>query len=417
MYLDCEIHKHLIWWINNIEKSSKPILTIEPSMILQSDSSKTGWGGLIKHPKLAMAKTGGHWSYHEQDKHINVLELLAAFLTLKSFCATKNNIHIKIYLDNTYNWKSTPESGRRQGNIDIDSTNIHDSTMVCKNSSSDSRTILHTTKEKSVDSSIRSFKAASFKENAVSSVSFIRTRLNSFGLPTDTTNILYDSWRNSTKKQYGSYLNKWVQFCVKRQINSFKASNSIVLQFLTELFQKGLGYSAINTARSALSSVLDCGKVNPIGNDPLICRFMKGVYNKRPTLPRYEVTWDVDVMLKFLCTLSPVNMLTLKNLTLKLTMILSLLTAQRTQTLHLMDINDITVNNDELIIKVTKLIKTSKPGSHLSDIHLPAYNKDKSLCVVDTFNEYIKRTKSLRGQYTKLFIMTMKPHKPVSKTL
>ncbi|CAG2245642.1 unnamed protein product [Mytilus edulis] len=208
MYLDCEIHKHLIWWINNIEKSSKPILTIEPSMILQSDSSKTGWGGLIKHPKLAMAKTGGHWSYHEQDKHINVLELLAAFLTLKSFCATKNNIHIKIYLDNTvavqyinnmggrkdelneltrdiwnwcinrsiwlsachlpgktnveadklsrhlsddmewklnenifmkiqnylvqYNWKSTPESGRRQGNIDIDSTNIHDSTMVCK---------------------------------------------------------------------------------------------------------------------------------------------------------------------------------------------------------------------------------------------------------------------------------------------
>ncbi|CAC5365143.1 unnamed protein product [Mytilus coruscus] len=57
MYLDCEIHKHLIWWINNIEKSSKPILTIEPSMILQSDSSKTGWGGLIKHPKIAMAKT------------------------------------------------------------------------------------------------------------------------------------------------------------------------------------------------------------------------------------------------------------------------------------------------------------------------------------------------------------------------
>lgn len=314
-----------------------------------------------------------------------------------------------------HNWESTPESGRRQGNINIDSTNVHNSTMVCKNSSSDSRTILHTTKEKSADSSIRSFKAASVKENAVSSISFIRTRLNSFGLPTDTTNILYDSWRNSTKKQYGSYLNKWVQFCVKRQIDSFKASNSIVLQFLTELFQKGLGYSAINTARSALSSVLDCGKVNSIGNDPLICRFMKGVYNKRPTLPRYEVTWDVDVMLKFLCTLSPVNMLTLKNLTLKLTMILSLLTAQRTQTLHLMDINDCTVNNDELIIKVTKLIKTSKPGSHLSDIHLPAYNKDKSLCVVDIYNEYIKRTKSLRGQYTKLFIMTMKPHKPVSK--
>jgi hypothetical protein len=45
-------------------------------------------------------KTSGFWSYEEKKLHINFLELKAAFLSLKCFCSTKTNIHIKLYLDN-----------------------------------------------------------------------------------------------------------------------------------------------------------------------------------------------------------------------------------------------------------------------------------------------------------------------------
>lgn len=49
--------------------------------------------------------------------------------------------------------------------------------------------------------------------------------------------------------------------------------------------------------------------------------------------------WDVSVVLKFLKTLSPVASLSVKDLDLKLIMLLSLVTAQRGQTLHLLDVN------------------------------------------------------------------------------
>ena len=43
------------------------------------------------------------------------------------------------------------------------------------------------------------------------------------------------------------------------------------------LFHEGLAYSAINTARSALSSFLGVNDTEPVGSHSLIVRFMKGV--------------------------------------------------------------------------------------------------------------------------------------------
>lgn len=66
-------------------------------MIIKTDSSKKGWGGLVENTIL---NTKGFWNYDEQKLHINFLELKAAFLSLKCFCATKNNIHVQLMLDN-----------------------------------------------------------------------------------------------------------------------------------------------------------------------------------------------------------------------------------------------------------------------------------------------------------------------------
>ena len=45
-------------------------------------------------------KTSGFWSCEENKLHINFMELKAVFLSLKCFCSTKTNIHIRLYLDN-----------------------------------------------------------------------------------------------------------------------------------------------------------------------------------------------------------------------------------------------------------------------------------------------------------------------------
>ena len=61
---------------------------------------------------------------------------------------------------------------------------------------------------------------------------------------------------------------------------------------------------------------------------------MKGVFNLRPSEPRYKYVWDVKVVVD-LKTLMPLTESSLKMLTLKLTMLLVLLSGQRLQTLSL----------------------------------------------------------------------------------
>ena len=165
------------------------------------------------------------------------------------------------------------------------------------------------------------------------------------------------SWRNSTKQQYHTYLKRWKAFTERKNINMHHAPVEMVLEFLRELFDGlGLGYSAINTARSALASIVTLkDTMHTLGSHPLISRFMKGIFNLRPPRPRYRGIWDVKVVLDHLRKLSPANGLSLKQLTQKLVMLLALVSAQRVQTLHLFHLDNISFTNDLAHIAVCEL--------------------------------------------------------------
>ena len=60
------------------------------------------------------------------------------------------------------------------------------------------------------------------------------------------------------------------------------------LYFLTELFDKRQGYSGLNTARCALSSVIQLDGNKTVGSYPLVNRFLEAVFNPRPFVPRYQ---------------------------------------------------------------------------------------------------------------------------------
>lgn len=109
---------------------------------------------------------------------------------------------------------------------------------------------------------------------------------------------------------------------------------------------------------------------------------MKGVYQLKPALPRYHEICDVDCVLTYLKTLTPVNTLSLRFLSYKLLVLLLLLTGQRVQTVHKLTIDDIKLTDDNVYIEVSELIKTSKPGRHIEPFNLPAFKEDSSLCIV-----------------------------------
>ena len=186
-----------------------------------------------------------------------------------------------------------------------------------------------------------------------------------------------------------------------------------VIEFLTELFQSGIGYSCLNTARSALSAVIVFPDNTPAGSHPLVVRFMKGVFERRPSLPKYKSTWDVNVILESLRKFEHVKKLSLKDLSWKLTTLLMLLSGQRIQTIHLLDI--MTLTESSCSFSISKPVKQTRPGTHVHDLVFQAYFKDPGLCIVECLQEYVIRTKHLRGEETQLLISFVKPHKAVSK--
>ena len=100
-----------------------------------------------------------------------------------------------------------------------------------------------------------------------------------------------------------------------------------------------LSYSAMNTARSALSLVIFPLEGGTFGNHPLVCRLLKGVFTTRLSLPRHQCIW-VAIVLKYLKTLHPPEDLQLHDLTWKVNMLIALLSGQRCETIHALHISD-----------------------------------------------------------------------------
>ena len=121
---------------------------------------------------------------------------------------------------------------------------------------------------------------------------------------------------------------------------------------------------------------------------------MKGILESRPSLPKYNEIWDVQTVLDYMKRLP--EDLTLMTLSGKLAVLFLLLTAQRCQTLHLINLSDISFVGNKMIIHLNHLLKQSKPGKHPGPLVLESYGIYSSSCIVKVFKEYIDRTKDFR---------------------
>ena len=123
----------------------------------------------------------------------------------------------------------------------------------------------------------------------------VRGLLQSQGLSETASTIILQAWRCGTIWQYSSYPRRWEQYCSTRKVDPISATVIDRVNFLSELYQKELSYSAINTTCAALSAVIHLPEGCMFGHHPLVTRFLKGVFTARPALPCYQEVWDVCV--------------------------------------------------------------------------------------------------------------------------
>ena len=222
----------------------------------------------------------------------------------------------------------------------------------------------------------------------------IREQLKGQGFSEPVTEIVVNSWRKGTRKQYGLAWNKWYLWCFIRGLNPFSTSENIVLMYLHFLMKEGKSYSVLNTHKSMLLQTLIFFDNKWCKNPFLLSKFMKGLYNLNPPAPKYSFTWNVSKVLNFLCSLVPLSELSLKLLTFKLTALIALSTAARAQTLEALSLDLMRVMDEKVVFLFKDLLKTSKQGKSFS-LELRHYDNE-NICVMHTLLEYIDRTKSCR---------------------
>ena len=168
-----------------------------------------------------------------------------------------------------------------------------------------------------------------------------------------------------------------------------------LLAFLTFLFEEeNLGYSSINAARSAISSFIS--RDNEIGKHWLICKFVRGVFNLRPALPK-RVIWDTGRVLRFFEKWHPAKNLSLYQLSIKTVILCLLVTGQRGQTIWAMEKDNLTFDKNSAKCTITIPLKTSGPQNHVSELVFKRYTPNSALCARHYLAQYSLRTEKLRG--------------------
>lgn len=219
----------------------------------------------------------------------------------------------------------------------------------------------------------------------------VRKALQLGHIPESAFDICLASISSSTFKQYNSGLKFWWNYCNLNKIDPFTAPIPEVLKFLSSHYNHGASYGTLNTYRSAIAQILGPG----IAQDFRVKRFFKGVFQLRPSNPKYINTWDPQCVLNFLRNYRNEE-ISLEKISHKLSMLLALSTGQRVQTLSLIEIKNIVQSEKGIEIRVPKKIKTSGRNSYQPLIVLPFMTKDIEICVATTLIDYMKRTEGQR---------------------
>lgn len=95
MYISDKSKEDMGWWLKNLPKSFCSLEQPDFDVTIFTDASRSGWGA-----KMEDQEAFGFWDKKELTYHINVLELRAVYLALKSFEKDLRSKRILLRIDN-----------------------------------------------------------------------------------------------------------------------------------------------------------------------------------------------------------------------------------------------------------------------------------------------------------------------------
>ena len=249
--------------------------------------------------------------------------------------------------------------------------------------------------------------------NEVGGLESIRGRVETEGFSKESTELYMGKWREGTKSSYQSAWRKWSSWARGRSISPFQANIAQIGNFLSAMFREGKAYSTINGYRSAISAFHPHINKQPVGENPDIRAIMTGIFNKNPPVPKYASFWDVETVLTYIRAMGENAGLLLRDLGMKLAVLLALTTAGRSSDLGRLDTAFMNDLGERIVFFVREPTKTRKAGSPPSKVEVCSF-EDEILSPLACLNEYLRRTIALRSTTkSKLFLASVTPYNPV----
>ena len=232
------------------------------------------------------------------------------------------------------------------------------------------------------------------------------------------TRLMYEARRPGTRKAYRHPWDDWVSWCEERHVDPVQAPVGVMANFLTHKFlTKALEYRTVNVYRSAISAGHERVDGQPIGQHPTISQLMKGMFNRRPPQAKYTDTWDVELVLSRFRNMPENHDLELRELSLKLVMLLAITTASRSSELHKIQVSTLVDKGDEIQFHIAGLTKSRKVGEGPMVIRVAQYEPEGKLDVTDCVRTYLGKTAVIRQPGVagdQLLISFIPPHGPLA---
>ena len=181
----------------------------------------------------------------------------------------------------------------------------------------------------------------------------VREVFLSQGFDNNTVDILMASWRKGTFSNYSLYMSKWFKFASCNKVSPVEPPVQIALAFLSSLVRQGKSFNQICMARSVLSSVINQQQSVSFGNIPIVKRYMKGIFENNPTLPKFQFTWNVSLLFNYFRNMQDIHALDIQKLTQKVVMLMALISGgQRAQTIHSIRVSGIKILDNKVVIPI-----------------------------------------------------------------
>ena len=257
-----------------------------------------------------------------------------------------------------------------------------------------------------------------------------RLNLNTLGLPHDVIDTIQSARALSTRTAYDGKWRVFEEWCDKSHITAFQASVRDILSFLQDLLAKGRAFSTLKVYLAAIGACHIGFNTKPVGQHPIVVRFMKGARNKCRVSKPMAPSWDLTLVLEALCQppFEPLGRVDMKMLSFKTVLLIALATAKRVSDIQALSVHPdctrFSENNHRVLIMANPTFVPKNPLLECVPVQLEAFHPPPfvtqeqerlhSLCPVRALRTYIDRTASLRTS-DQLFVSLTKPHKAISK--